>query len=227
MLYGYGGFQVGADAVLLVVDLPVARARRHLGGRQPPRRQRVRRGVAPPRDAPREAARVRRLLRGRRGAREAGVHPARQARGARRVERRAPRRSRDHPAARPLPRGPLRRPAARHGALPPLRQRQDVDSRSTARPTTPTTSRPSSRTRRTTTSTKGTKYPSTLILSADSDDRVDPMHARKFAAELQWASSGGPVLLRVEKHSGHGGADLVQRAPWRSSPTSTRSRSTR
>ena len=58
--------------------------------------------------------------------------------------------------------------------------------------------------------TQGTKYPATLILSADSDDRVDPMHARKFAAELQWASNGGPVLLRVEKHSGHGGADLVK-----------------
>jgi prolyl oligopeptidase len=57
---------------------------------------------------------------------------------------------------------------------------------------------------------QGTKYPATLILSADSDDRVDPMHARKFAAELQWASSDGPVLLRVEKHSGHGGADLVK-----------------
>jgi prolyl oligopeptidase len=60
--------------------------------------------------------------------------------------------------------------------------------------------------------TKGTAYPATLILSADSDDRVDPMHARKFAAALQWASSGGPVLLRVEKHSGHGGADLVRAA---------------
>jgi len=58
--------------------------------------------------------------------------------------------------------------------------------------------------------TKGTRYPSTLLLSADSDDRVDPMHARKFAAELQWASSGGPVLLRIEKHSGHGGADMVR-----------------
>jgi prolyl oligopeptidase len=57
---------------------------------------------------------------------------------------------------------------------------------------------------------QGTKYPATLILSADSDDRVDPMHARKFAAELQWASNGGPVLLRVEKHSGHGGADMVK-----------------
>jgi prolyl oligopeptidase len=60
--------------------------------------------------------------------------------------------------------------------------------------------------------TKGTKYPPTLIMSADADDRVDPMHARKFAAELQWASTGGPVLLRVEKHSGHGGADMVKSA---------------
>jgi prolyl oligopeptidase len=58
--------------------------------------------------------------------------------------------------------------------------------------------------------TQGTKYPAILLLSADSDDRVDPMHARKFAAELQWASAGGPVLLRIEKHSGHGGADLVR-----------------
>ena len=56
----------------------------------------------------------------------------------------------------------------------------------------------------------GTKYPSVLLLSADSDDRVDPMHARKFAAELQAASTGGPVLLRIEKHAGHGGADLVK-----------------
>jgi prolyl oligopeptidase len=59
---------------------------------------------------------------------------------------------------------------------------------------------------------QGTRYPALLLLSADSDDRVDPMHARKFAAELQWASTGGPVLLRVEKHSGHGGADLVRSA---------------
>jgi prolyl oligopeptidase len=57
---------------------------------------------------------------------------------------------------------------------------------------------------------KGTPYPATLVLTADSDDRVDPLHARKFAAALQWASTGGPVLLRVERQSGHGGADLVR-----------------
>jgi prolyl oligopeptidase len=58
----------------------------------------------------------------------------------------------------------------------------------------------------------GVKYPSILLLSADSDDRVDPMHARKFAAILQASSAGGPVLLRIEKHAGHGGADLVKAA---------------
>ncbi len=60
--------------------------------------------------------------------------------------------------------------------------------------------------------TPGVHYPSLLVLSADSDDRVDPMHARKFVARMQAASAGGPVLLRVEKHSGHGGADLVRAA---------------
>jgi prolyl oligopeptidase len=59
---------------------------------------------------------------------------------------------------------------------------------------------------------RGTKYPSLLVLSADSDDRVDPMHARKFAAAMQSASTGGVVLLRVERHAGHGGADLVREA---------------
>ncbi len=58
--------------------------------------------------------------------------------------------------------------------------------------------------------TAGTAYPSVLVDSADSDDRVDPMHARKFAAELQADSTGGPVLLRIEHHSGHGGADLLK-----------------
>lgn len=57
---------------------------------------------------------------------------------------------------------------------------------------------------------QGESYPATLVLSADADDRVDPMHARKLAAALQHASTGGPVLLRIEKNSGHGGADMVR-----------------
>jgi prolyl oligopeptidase len=60
---------------------------------------------------------------------------------------------------------------------------------------------------------KGTAYPALLMMSADSDDRVDPMHARKMAAAVQAAQSGdAPVLLRIEQHAGHGGADLVKQA---------------
>ena len=55
----------------------------------------------------------------------------------------------------------------------------------------------------------GTKYPTTIFMSADADDRVDPMHARKMAAALQAATTGGPVRLRIERNSGHGGADKV------------------
>jgi prolyl oligopeptidase len=51
----------------------------------------------------------------------------------------------------------------------------------------------------------GTAYPATLIFSAESDTRVDPMHARKFAARLQAATSGkAPILLRMEGKAGHG-----------------------
>jgi prolyl oligopeptidase len=58
---------------------------------------------------------------------------------------------------------------------------------------------------------KGVPYPALLVLSADSDDRVDPVHARKFTAAVQWAtSSDRPVLLRIESRAGHGGADLVR-----------------
>ena len=55
----------------------------------------------------------------------------------------------------------------------------------------------------------GTAYPGVLMASADSDDRVDPLHARKMTAALQAATTGGPILLRVEENAGHGGADLV------------------
>jgi prolyl oligopeptidase len=52
----------------------------------------------------------------------------------------------------------------------------------------------------------GARYPAILITTAESDSRVDPMHARKFAARLQAAAGpdSGPVLLRVESRAGHG-----------------------
>jgi prolyl oligopeptidase len=61
--------------------------------------------------------------------------------------------------------------------------------------------------------TAGTAYPPLLMMSADSDDRVDPMHARKFVAAVQAASpTPEHTLLRIERNAGHGGADLVSQA---------------
>jgi prolyl oligopeptidase len=53
--------------------------------------------------------------------------------------------------------------------------------------------------------TAGTAYPAVLFATFDGDTRVDPMHARKMCAQLQYASaSGRPVLLRAEAGVGHG-----------------------
>ncbi|HEV8702354.1 MAG TPA: prolyl oligopeptidase family serine peptidase [Candidatus Polarisedimenticolia bacterium] len=50
-----------------------------------------------------------------------------------------------------------------------------------------------------------TAYPAVLLTTAESDSRVDPMHARKMAALLQKStSSGRPILLRTETKAGHG-----------------------
>jgi len=54
---------------------------------------------------------------------------------------------------------------------------------------------------------EGTCYPATLVLTGEYDSRVDPAHARKFAAALQRATTCGdrhPVLVRVEARAGHG-----------------------
>src|SRR5690606_38458566 len=60
---------------------------------------------------------------------------------------------------------------------------------------------------------EGTKYPALLMLSADHDDRVDPMHARKFTAYIQRANAGdAPAIIRIERNAGHGGADQVRQA---------------
>ncbi|MBN2560346.1 MAG: S9 family peptidase [Phycisphaerae bacterium] len=52
---------------------------------------------------------------------------------------------------------------------------------------------------------KGTRYPATMITTADHDDRVVPAHSFKFAAALQAAQAGdAPVLIRIETRAGHG-----------------------
>ncbi|MFL5578644.1 MAG: prolyl oligopeptidase family serine peptidase [Gemmatimonadaceae bacterium] len=51
-----------------------------------------------------------------------------------------------------------------------------------------------------------TRYPATLVTTADHDDRVVPGHSFKFAATLQadQAPGGPPVLIRIESKAGHG-----------------------
>ena len=52
---------------------------------------------------------------------------------------------------------------------------------------------------------EGVAYPAVLLATAESDTRVDPMHARKMAARLQAATSADrPILLRLESRAGHG-----------------------
>ncbi len=49
------------------------------------------------------------------------------------------------------------------------------------------------------------KYPATLIMTGDHDDRVVPAHSFKFAAALQEHQKGdNPILIRIETSAGHG-----------------------
>jgi prolyl oligopeptidase len=53
----------------------------------------------------------------------------------------------------------------------------------------------------------GTLYPAVLFMTAESDTRVDPMHAVKMAALLQAEAANSPdrpILLRVDAKAGHG-----------------------
>ncbi len=62
----------------------------------------------------------------------------------------------------------------------------------------------------------GVNYPPTLVITADTDDRVVPMHSFKFAAALQAAQmqdSGGenPLLIRIESSAGHGAGTPISK----------------
>jgi prolyl oligopeptidase len=56
---------------------------------------------------------------------------------------------------------------------------------------------------------QGVEYPAILFMTADTDTRVDPMHAKKMAALMQAEASNGqsrerPILLRIDTKAGHG-----------------------
>ena len=60
----------------------------------------------------------------------------------------------------------------------------------------------------------GTVYPAVLFMTADSDTRVDPMHAKKMAALMQAQAANGPerpILLRIEPKAGHGAGKPVSK----------------
>ncbi|MGL5359090.1 MAG: prolyl oligopeptidase family serine peptidase, partial [Shewanella sp.] len=52
---------------------------------------------------------------------------------------------------------------------------------------------------------KAQAYPATMVMTADHDDRVVPLHSFKFAAMLQAQQRGDkPVIMRIESNAGHG-----------------------
>lgn len=59
----------------------------------------------------------------------------------------------------------------------------------------------------------GIRYPSMLFTTAESDSRVDPMHARKMAARMQEVQrdASRPILIRVETKAGHGAGKPVSK----------------
>ena len=51
----------------------------------------------------------------------------------------------------------------------------------------------------------GVKYPATMVMTGDHDDRVVPAHSFKFAATLQAANKTNvPTLIRIDSKAGHG-----------------------
>ena len=62
----------------------------------------------------------------------------------------------------------------------------------------------------------GTEYPAVMFMTADTDTRVDPMHAKKMTALLQAQAANGqsaerPILLRLDVKAGHGAGKPVSK----------------
>lgn len=55
----------------------------------------------------------------------------------------------------------------------------------------------------------GTAYPPTLICHGANDTRVPLWHSQKMAARMQTATTGGPVLMRIDYDAGHGSGSAI------------------
>jgi prolyl oligopeptidase len=55
------------------------------------------------------------------------------------------------------------------------------------------------------------KYPATLVITSDHDDRVVPAHSFKYIATMQERYKGkNPVLIRIDTNSGHGMSNMMK-----------------
>jgi prolyl oligopeptidase len=56
------------------------------------------------------------------------------------------------------------------------------------------------------------KYPATLVITGDNDDRVTPLHSYKFLATLQSkAKNKNPYVLYIEKNTGHNAPAIIDK----------------
>ena len=163
----------------------LARTRRHSRGRQSARRGRVRRGVAPGGMLEQQAKRVRRLPSPQRASSSSSGYtdPAHLgvmggSNGGLSVGALVTQRPDLFRAA------VCSVPLLDMAALPPLPHREAMDSRVRLGRRRKHSSG-STRIRPITTSSTGTPYPAVLFTTAESDSRVDPLHARKMAARCK------------------------------------------
>ena len=197
------------DAALLGPRHHLAAVRRRLRAGEHARRQRVRRGMAPVRDAREQAERLRRLHRRGRAPGRSRLHEPRAPRHPRRQQRGllvgAVSNQRPELFGAVVCTYPLLDMVRYHQFLvasfwvPEYGSSEDPEQFAYIHAYSPYHN-----------VVEGGDYPATLYLSGDGDTRVAPLHARKMAALMQARNgSDNPILLRYHTQAGHSGGQPV------------------